>query len=120
MIKLELIRFCIVGVIAVSVQYGVYYLVQLLASHNVAYTIGYLVSFTINYILTTSFTFKASKNFNNGIGFTACHIINFLLQIGLLNFFIYIDMNKVIAPLPVFAICVPTNFLLVKWVMKKF
>ena len=115
----EIIRFGIVGCIAVVVQYVVYYLCLYVLSHNLAFTVGYLVSFTANYMMTTAFTFKTRKSVNNSIGFAICHVINYLLQTGLLNLFIYSGISKPIAPLPVFAICVPTNFVLVRYVMKK-
>ena len=114
----ELIKFGIVGSIAVVVQYVVYYLCLNVLSHNIAFTIGYLVSFVVNYLLTTAFTFKTHKSVNNSIGFAICHVINYLLQTGLLNLF-YSGISKPIAPLPVFAICVPTNFVLNEEVMDR-
>lgn len=115
----QLMRFGMVGCLAVAIQYGVYYLLLPVSSHNVAYTFGYVVSFAVNYLLTTSFTFKTQKSYGNGIGFAACHVINFFMQIALLNLFIGFGCSKEFAPVPVYAICVPTNFLLVRWVMKK-
>ncbi len=120
MFREEVVRFCAVGVIAAAIQYGMYYLMLLFTSHNVAYSIGYLVSFAANYLLTTSFTFKTRKKVGNGIGFAVCHVINYSLQVGLLNLFIWLGLSKIVAPIPVFAICVPTNFLLVRWVMTRF
>ena len=116
----QFIRFGIVGVIATAVHYGIYYLLLPLMSHNYSYTIGYFLSFIMNYLLTTAFTFKAQRSVGNGIGFAVCHSINYLMQIGLLNLFIYIGINKVWAPIPVYCICIPTNFLLVRYVMKHF
>ena len=92
----------------------------LLLPHNLAYTIGYIVSFLVNYLLTTSFTFKAVRSLYSGIGFGVCHVINYLMHIGLLNFFIFMGLPKAVAPIPVLCICVPTNFFLVKFVMVKF
>ena len=119
MARFEFIRFGIVGCVAVAVQYGVYWLCLHSLSHNIAFTIGYIVSFAVNYLLTTAFTFKASRSVKNGVGFAVCHVINYLLQVGLLNLFLYFGLSKELAPIPVFAICVPTNFLLVRLVMKK-
>lgn len=116
---MQLVRFGMVGCLAVAVQYAVYWLILPVASHNIAYTIGYLVSFLVNYLLTTAFTFKTEKSYSNGIGFAVCHVINYFLQIALLNLFIYMGCDKVYAPIPVYAICVPTNFLLVRWVMQR-
>jgi len=116
----QFVRFVIVGIIATIIQYGVYCLLLLLLPHNLAYTIGYIVSFLVNYLLTTSFTFKAVRSLYSGIGFGVCHVINYLMHIGLLNFFIFMGLPKAVAPIPVLCICVPTNFFLVKFVMVKF
>jgi len=115
----EIIKFGIVGCFAVAVQYIVYYFCLFFINHNISFIIGYVISFIVNYILTTNFTFRTQKTVNNGIGFTLCHLINFLMQIFLLNIFIYFGISKQIAPIPVFAICVPTNFMFVRFVMKK-
>ena len=45
----EVCRFGIVGVLAVAIHYGVYWLLQRWINLNVAYTIGYIVSFIANY-----------------------------------------------------------------------
>ena len=115
----EVLRFCFVGSVAVIVQYVVYYFGIKVLSHTPAFVIGYFMSFAVNYALTTSFTFKTQKSVKNGFGFTLCHIVNFFLQIALLNIFIYWGLNKQLAPVPVFIICVPVNFFLVRLTMKK-
>lgn len=115
----EFIRFGIVGCIAVVVQYAVYYLWLKFVSHNVSYTIGYIFSLIVNYILTTSFTFRIKKTRKNGAGFALSHLVNYCMQVGFLNLFIYLGCSKQIAPIPVFAICIPTNFLMVRFFMKK-
>ena len=72
----EIIKFGIVGCVAVIVQYVTYFFLLLIYNHNIAFTIGYVVSFVVNYLLTTTFTFRTRKNLNNGIGFAICHVIN--------------------------------------------
>lgn len=116
----EFIRFGIVGCIAVCVQYLAYFLLLNICSHNVSYTFGYIISFVVNYILTTSFTFKTKKSKKNGLGFALSHMINYCMQVGFLNMFIFIGCSKQIAPIPVFVICVPTNFIFVRYFMKRF
>ena len=53
----QFLRFCINGVIAASIHYGIYYLLQLWTDVNIAYTAGYLISFVYNFIATNYFTF---------------------------------------------------------------
>lgn len=119
LLQSSFVRFAIVGCLSVVIMYGVYLLLLLLIPYNFAYTLAYLLSFFVNYLLTTSFTFQTKRNKKNGVGFVCCHLINYLLQVSLLNVFVWVGCPKSWVPIPVLAICVPTNFLLVRWVMRE-
>lgn len=114
----EAIRFCIVGVLATIVHYGLYLLLKGVINVSVAYTIGYVISFIGNFVLTNVYTFKTQATAKKGIGFVICHVINYLLHIGLLNVFIWLGVPSSLAPIPVYCIVVPVNFLLVRKVVK--
>lgn len=114
----EIIRFGIVGVIATIIHYCIYWILQSHIHHNIAYTIGYGISFICNFFLTAHFTFKKKATIKKGIGFGLSHLCNYLIQLGLLNLFIYMGIDKGLAPLFVFAIAIPINFLLVRFVFK--
>lgn len=114
----EAIRFCIVGVLATIVHYGIYLLLKGVINVSVAYTIGYVISFIGNFVLTNVYTFKTQATAKKGIGFVICHVINYLLHIGLLNVFIWMGVPSSLAPIPVYCIVVPVNFLLVRKVVK--
>ena len=114
----EAIRFCIVGVLATIVHYGIYLLLKGVINVSVAYTIGYVISFIGNFVLTNVYTFKTQATAKKGIGFVICHVINYLLHIGLLNVFIWMGVPSSIAPISVYCIVVPVNFLLVRKVVK--
>lgn len=114
----EAIRFCIVGVLATIVHYGIYLLLKGVINVSVAYTIGYVISFIGNFVLTNVYTFKTQATAKKGIGFVICHMINYLLHIGLLNVFIWMGVPSSLAPIPVYCIVVPVNFLLVRKVVK--
>lgn len=114
----EAIRFCIVGVLATIVHYGIYLLLKGVINVSVAYTIGYVISFIGNFVLTNVYTFKTQATAKKGIGFVICHVINYLLHIGLLNVFIRMGVPSSLAPIPVYCIVVPVNFLLVRKVVK--
>ena len=114
----EAIRFCIVGVLATIVHYGIYLLLKGVINVSVAYTIGYVISFIGNFVLTNVYTFKTQATAKKGIGFVICHVINYLLHIGLLNVFIWLGVPSSLAPIPVYCIVVPVNFLLVRKVLK--
>lgn len=116
---LEIVRFGMVGVVATALHYGVYWLLHGLMNVSVAYTIGYFVSFVANYLLSARFTFKKKKSVKNGVGFACAHLFNYVLQISLLNFFIWLGVGEALAPVPVYCIAIPTNFVLVRLVFVK-
>lgn len=117
---LEIVRFGIVGCIATALHYIIYYILKIWLNLNIAYIIGYVTSFIGNYFLSSYFTFNKKANLKSGIGFSGAHLFNLLFQVLLLNIFTYIGINENIAPIPVYAIAVPVNFLLVRFVFKRF
>ena len=117
--KSQFIRFLIVGTFATAVLYAVYYGLNYVLNHNIAYTIGFVISFLVNYLMTTIYTFKSKLSFNKFVGFGAQQISNYVLQIGFLNFFLWLGMSEKLAPLPVFIIILPINYLLLRFVYKK-
>lgn len=108
------IRFCLVGVLATGIHYGIYLLLNLWIWTWLAYTIGYAISFVLNYILTNYFTFKTKPTIKNGAGFVVSHLINYGLHIGLLEVFIWIGISATWAPIPIYCIVVPINFLILR------
>ncbi len=110
----EMMRFVVVGITATAINYVVYWLLQWMMNANIAYTIGYIVSFVANYLMSALYTFKKETTKKNGLGFAGAHVVNYLLQMGLLNLFLYLGVSKQVAPLPVYCISVPVNFLMVK------
>ena len=114
----EIIRFGAVGAAATLIQYGVY---LLLVGHThvaVANTVGYIVSFVFNFYASTRFTFRVKATARRGAGFILSHVVNYLLQMGTLALFIGIGVPKSLAPIPMFCICVPVNFMLVRYFLK--
>ena len=128
----EIIRFGIVGVLAVAIQYGVYLLLLWLFADSLPFREGagvgfpllancfaHVVSFLFNYVASARYTFHVRSTARRGAGFTLAHLVNFLLQTLLLALFLRLGLSKPVAMLPVFAICVPINFLLVRYFLKK-
>lgn len=122
----EFIRFAIVGTIATGLHYGIYLLLLWIfridqeetTYTDIAYTIGYLLSFLCNLWLTAHFTFREKLNIKRSGGFALSHIINYLLHIAFLTFFLWIGIPNKWAPIPVFCLVIPINFLLVRFVFK--
>lgn len=115
----EMVRFAIVGTVAVLIQYGIYLMLVSMISKSVAMTIAYIVSFCFNFIASTHYTFRVKANTKHGLGFALSHVVNYLLQIAMLNFFVWLGISKQLAPIPMFCVCVPTNFILVRFFLKR-
>jgi len=114
----EFLRFAIVGFVATCIHYGIYYVLQKHINVNVAYTFAYLLSFVCNFYLTSYFTFRVKPSFGKLFGLGGAHAVNYLLHMALLNIFLYIGVSKELAPIPVFSIAIPVNFLMVRFVFK--
>lgn len=115
----EIVRFIVVGTSAAAIQYGTYLLMILWLQPLVANTIAYLVSFTFNYIASTRYTFRVKSTTRRGAGFLFSHLINYALQTVCLHFFLWAGLSKQAAMIPMFAICVPVNFLMVRFFLRK-
>ncbi|GAA6529966.1 MAG: GtrA family protein [Prevotella sp.] len=123
----QMMRFCVVGLIATLIQYGIYWiLIHLMgiSGHihvwsTIAMTIAYLASFVFNFFASTRFTFHVRANAKRGAGFLFSHVVNYFLQMITFNFFLWIGMGRLWAPIPMFCICVPTNFLLVRFFLTR-
>ena len=115
----EFVRFILVGVFATALHYGIYLLLQRLINVNIAYTLVYALSFIANFYLTAYFTFGKKPSWGKAFGFGGAHLFNYLLHIGLLNIFLWLGLPKPFAPVPVFVIAIPVNFLLVRFVFKR-
>ncbi len=113
------------------------------AALNVTYSLGYAVSFVGNYVLSLKWTFRTQGSVSKGAGFAFSHLVNYGLHMGLLNLFLRFGFGGAMAsamlsclpwlvaafpvlgdpaallPLPVYVIVVPTNFLLVRFFLKR-
>ncbi len=115
----EIVRFGLVGIVSAGCLYGVYYILLQFINPTLSYSIGYFISFLLNYALSICFTFKVKSKGVKILGFALSHVINYTLQVLLLNFVIFLGCSKKIAPIPVLMVCIPTNFLLVRYFLKK-
>lgn len=116
---IEFFRFIIVGVLATALHYGIYLLLLSFIQNWIAYSLGYAISFIFNFFLSNYFTFKTRPTIKKGFGFGFSHLINYLLHIVLLFIFLQIGIPEQFAPIPVFAIAVPVNFILVRFFLKR-
>lgn len=113
------IRFGIVGVIAVVIQYLVYLLMLHFSPPGIANTVAYVVSFIFNFFASTYFTFRVKANARRGAGFAFSHLINYFMQMGSLYLFLWMGIGEKWAPIPMFCVCVPVNYLLVRYFLTR-
>lgn len=112
----EIIRFGIVGGTCTVLQYGVYVVfVEAVGVKPVLSTmISYAISFIANFFLSSFFTFHSTPNAKKGIGFALSHLVNMGMQVGLVAIFTHI-VGQTLALLPAMAICIPCNYLMVRF-----
>ena len=117
---MEIILFGIVGSTAMAIHYGIYYVLLPFLPVNVSFSLGYLISVLYNFTMSSYFTFKVKPSVSRFFRFATSHGTNYFLQILLLYFFIHVTgMNEKMAPVPVYAISVPVNYMLVRLAMKR-
>jgi putative flippase GtrA len=116
---LQFLRFCIIGVLAAAVHYGVYFILQWWIDLNIAYTAGYLISFVGNFILTNYFTFRTKPTWKNFVGFAGSHGINYFLHIVLFNIFLWLGVHHLIAPPLVMLVAMLVQFSILRAVFTK-
>lgn len=114
----EGLRFCITGSLAVAIQYLTYRFLLKICTPIIANSISYSISMSFNFILSSLFTFRVQLSTKKLPGFLLSHTINFFLQTIFLSMFIHFGIHKQFAPIPVYAICVPINFILVRLFFK--
>ncbi len=114
--KAELFRFVLVGGFATVLQYSLYVVfVKVIGVSAVLSTIiSYALSFIANFFLSSYFTFKSNPNAKKGAAFTMSHIVNMGLQTGFVAIFKGV-VGSTLALLPALVICVPVNYLLVRF-----
>ncbi len=115
----EAVRFGLVGVLATALHYAIYLVLCKFIAALVAYAIGYVLSFLLNFYLTSRFTFGTRPTWKRFTGMVGAHAVNFVLHSALLWLFLRMGVPKSLAPIPVYAVAVPVNFLLVRFVFKK-
>lgn len=119
----EALRFAVVGAAATGLHYGVYYALLWAVPAgavwlNAAYVVGYVVSFAFNFLATSLFTFHARPTWRRLMGMAGAHGVNLALHVALFNAAILI-LRPALAPILVYAVAVPVNFVLVRLAFKK-
>lgn len=110
----EILRFFMVGGTALIIHYVGYILLLHTLSENIAFTFAYIISFCFNFILSSYFTFKVNPTWVKFVKFTGSHIVNYLIQMFMFNIVLLLNLPSILAPIPVYALSFPINFILVR------
>lgn len=138
----QALRFVLVGVIAQLLHLVIYWGLVRFMNASVSFTVGYVIAFVVNFYLSAYFTFRSVPSWKKMFGMAGAHVINYFLELVLLNLFIWMDVPQVLeyilgsgslmdmvtsmggakewAMIPTLAISVPVNFLMVRFVFKRF
>lgn len=114
----KFLRFTLVGIIAVMIQYSMFYLLDNYFIYRWSFIISYTISFIVNYLLTTFYTFQVKRTINTLIKFISGHVINFILQWIFLEAFILVVNSKVALILSM-VLSFPINFMILKFLLNK-
>lgn len=114
----ELLRFLIIGITSTILHYGIYILLKIYLGYVVSYSISYFIALLFNFYLSSVFTFREQPTLNKFLGVIVVHLINYIIHICLLKLFVFWGLSNIWAPIPVFALAVPINYLLIRIVFK--
>lgn len=117
----EFVRFCIVGGFCTFLDAAIFYTVRKFAPYQISLVSGYILSLIVNYFLTVYWTFNTKASIKNAIGVVSAHIFNlFVIRMGLMWIFVNrTGITDRVAYIPTLIISVITNFLIIRFVIKK-
>ena len=114
--KYAIVRHVLGGGTAAVVHFGTYYaLTALSVNYNLAFTVGVALSLAFNFVASSRFTFRTGLSAGRGLRFCGAHAVNYLLSIGLLNLYVRLGVSEYVAPLLVWPVAVPINYLMVRY-----
>lgn len=118
----EFLRFSIVGGVCTLIDVGIFYLSYSSLGYRLAIIAGFAVSVGVNYILNIYWSFKEKPTVKNAIGLLMVHLLNiFVIRITLMWIFVdHIMLPESVAYIPTILISVITNFIIVRFVVKRF
>ena len=115
----SVVRFVLVGAFGTGLQYGIYYLLldffqsqwaEVAILTSLAFTIGFVMEMICNYFLTSFYTFKTRPSWKNAGGFLFGRAINYVIQLLLLNFLIWLHLSEELAGIAAIALAGIINY----------
>lgn len=114
----EFIRFGVVGVLATGIALWDLLFPAIFYQRQCSLYDGICNQFYCQLLSDFLFYVRNTPSWKKLVGMGGAHLVNYLLHIILLNVFLYLGVSKAWAPVPVFAIAIPVNFLFVRFVFK--
>ena len=115
------VRFAVVGGVATAVIYAVY-VVLVRCFDDLwparAYFCAFCVSIVCNFLLSSYFTFRVRPSARRAVRFLTAHLINLVNELVLLEIWLWAGVPKLYAPLCVFLVAFPVNFLMVRFALR--
>lgn len=118
--KSPFVRFAFVGGTATGINYGTYLVLNWNfedINATLAYVLAFCVSIVCNFILSSYFTFRVNPSWPRALKFLTAHLVNLVNELLLLNLWLWIGVPQLYAPLPVFVVAFPINFLMVRFAL---
>ena len=76
------------------------------------------VSIVCNFLLSSCFTFRVRPSARRAVRFLTAHLINLVNELVLLELWLWAGVPKLYAPLCVFLVAFPVNFLMVRFALR--
>lgn len=76
------------------------------------------VSIVCNFLLSSYFTFRVRPSARRAVRFLTAHLINLVNELVLLEIWLWAGVPKLYAPLCVFLVAFPVNFLMVRFALR--
>ncbi|MBP1950948.1 GtrA family protein [Virgibacillus litoralis] len=121
-IRLEFIRFIIVGIINTLNYYGIYLIFNLVLGINymASHIIGFAISLIVSFFLSSYFTFQVKPSLKKFLQFPLTQLFNISVSSVLIYLFVeYFFIDSTIAPIVSLFITVPLTFLITGKILKK-
>ena len=122
------VRFVIVGMTGVGIQYGIYYAFLMLLAlwmkdspHYVslAFRLGFILEMISNYLLQAYYVFENKPNWKNAGGFLFSRALNYFVQMGFLYGLMWFGMNEKVGGISAILLAGVVNYFVLKIFFRK-
>ena len=115
----EFVRYVISGCFNTVFTYAVYVICLRVVEYRVAYTITSACGVLMSYCLNAQFVFKKQLRLLTAFRFVLVYFVQYLVGLSLLYGLVELfGMSKLVAPILILFVVVPSNYMLNWWVIK--